>query len=156
MANKKIINLIKRLVVKAAMANEEAHACERHERNRRQKLFDEKEKYYSQAIKIINGLRHCPVRYFIQKTDDQNGYPSIIHYFQWMEKGTLIQFSFHKPINNGRSVIEKGRKILWSGIHNKEVLAICERLGCIKRTKTINIVDDECGITVCASTIDIY
>lgn len=118
--DQKIINLI----IKAVKSNEQAHSlysCFEEEAEEKKAFYEAKEKAYSLAIKMLDGAKHSAIHYYKCATNDQNGYPSVLIYFQWKEAGKLFQFSFHKPLH-GKAPSSKGHYIYWSETKNKEML----------------------------------
>ena len=74
------------------------------------------------AIKLISNSRSS-FTYYVITADDQNGYPSIITYFQWYLPADVvyngkkqIQISFHTPLNMANDLmpyVGKGFKVEW-------------------------------------------
>lgn len=115
-----IIQRAKALIVKAAYINELAH--KELDLYYKKRFYKKKESLYTEALKILKGLKHSPIKIKEVNSLDQNGYESVLIYFEWLEKGNvLIQFSFHKP---GKTIFKtKGTKLLeWTGITNEEML----------------------------------
>jgi hypothetical protein len=80
--------------------------------------YDMKADMILRAIKLIDSTKTY-FRYYVVKAKDQNGYPSIIAYFQYKHPkksiGTM-QISFHTPINKAgelKDYIGKGTPMRW-------------------------------------------
>lgn len=80
--------------------------------------YDIKVDMILRAIKLIDSAE-THFRYYVEKCRDQNGYPSIIVYFQYKHPkkriGT-IQASFHSPLNKAgelKKLVGKGTNIRW-------------------------------------------
>lgn len=79
--------------------------------------YSTKENFIANAIKLINSNPKCGWKYWCTKTPDQNGYPSILVYFEHCSiKG---QCSFHTPLNRSNFLFDfckkrsKGCPIEW-------------------------------------------
>ena len=76
-----------------------------------------KDKYILTAIKIIDSTPRCGINYFVKEASDQNGYASLIIYFDLKINEKRYQISFHSPKN--RTLLNqnknKGRKTRWTG-----------------------------------------
>ena len=49
------------------------------------------------AINLLKQSRHSRIQYKIERKPDQNGCDSNVIYFEWVDNGKKIQFSFHQP-----------------------------------------------------------
>lgn len=78
--------------------------------------YKNKDKYIQNAIKIINTTPRCGINYWCVKTPDQNGYDSMLTYFDIKLNGKRFQVSFHSPYNwtNLTSYNKKGRLTRWT------------------------------------------
>lgn len=95
------------------------------------KEYDQKLFWIARAIQMINCSK-SGFRYHLVKTGDQNGYPSILVYFEFKLDGVRHQVSFHTPM--GQEVekrihfdlkkIPSGRKTRWD--HKSSRLAALE------------------------------
>lgn len=79
-----------------------------------------KNKYISLALKRISTCKPCGWNFYVNKEDDQNGYPSVLTYFQYKdEDGNRYDICFHTPLsqaeNSFAEFIGKGRKTHWNG-----------------------------------------
>lgn len=76
-----------------------------------------KDVYILTAIKLINATPRCGINYYVEEKPDQNGYPSLIIYFEIKLNEKRYQISFHSPKN--RTILlqnkNKGRKTRWTG-----------------------------------------
>lgn len=72
-----------------------------------------KDKALALAIKIINSTPRCGVYYFIERKDDQNGYPSNVIYFSFKLWGERTQISFHNFNGKITKMAGKGRPCHW-------------------------------------------
>ena len=75
-----------------------------------------------EAISLINGGRPCGVTYWVEKTPDQNGFPSVLVTFDMKVNGKRYQTSFHNPGKRGGGLdvyASKGRKTHWVRAHSK-------------------------------------
>ncbi len=76
-----------------------------------------KEFHILRAIDKINCSKKCNFNYWVEQSPDQNGYDSIIVYFDIKLMGKRKQVSFHTPLNKSskklRSFVNKGRKTRW-------------------------------------------
>lgn len=61
--------------------------------------YRRKDVYIQNAIKIINTTPRCGINYWCIKALDQNGYPSVITYFDIKVNEQRYQVSFHSPYN---------------------------------------------------------
>jgi hypothetical protein len=89
--------------------------CARHGRHDK---YGCKPAYIVKAIETIR-TSSSDFRYYVAETGDQNGYPSIIAYFEFKLDNERYQVSFHTPANRA-GVLEKyantGRKTRWDRI----------------------------------------
>lgn len=85
--------------------------------------YDYKDKCIMNALKIIDNTPRCGVNYYYDWQPDQNGYQSILIYFDIKIDETRLQVSFHsfcpslrtrinKKIHDGKKP-SKGRKTKW-------------------------------------------
>lgn len=115
MAKEKII---KSLVLFAQVSNNCAH----NEYSYYQKSFQYKRKFKAvkKALRMLQSMKHSSISYKCDYIYDQNGYPSVITYFEWAEKTETIQFSFHCPRRHHDRKINTyhgGKKeISWDGV----------------------------------------
>lgn len=82
--------------------------------------YSEKTAYILKALRLINSNRRCGWNYWVERTADQNGYSSIITYFEYKNDGTdELQISFHTPFNKSPVELDKmaygkkGRRCHW-------------------------------------------
>lgn len=77
-----------------------------------------KPSFIMKAIKLIETNRRGIVNYYVEKGDDQNGYMSILVYFDIRVDDRRYQVSFHTPYNKApkelKDKIGKGRKTRWA------------------------------------------
>ena len=76
-----------------------------------------KPKYIRKAINLINSNPKLGWNYWVEKTSDQNGYDSVIVYFDYKINSKRIQVSFHNPLGSAGDLIPfigKGRKTRWN------------------------------------------
>ena len=77
-----------------------------------------KEFHILRAIDKINCSKRGSFNYWVERTPDQNGYDSILVYFDIKMCGKRYQVSFHTPYNRAssklKSFIGKGRKTRWA------------------------------------------
>lgn len=92
--------------------------------------YNRKEIYIQNAIKIINKTPRCGINYWCIKAPDQNGYDSIITYFDIKANGKRFQISFHSPYNRTllSDMNKKGRKTRWEKRENGSRNACIELL----------------------------
>ena len=69
------------------------------------------------ALKMLDGYRSSCFHYYVMEADDQNGYSSILVYFDIvLPNGERCQVSFHNPYGSSQSLIPyigKGRRTRW-------------------------------------------
>ena len=73
--------------------------------------------YIAAAIKMINTTPRCSINYYVTEEYDQNGYPSVLVYFDIRWEGHRYQISFHTPPRQAallRPYIGKGRVTRWN------------------------------------------
>lgn len=81
-----------------------------------------KNKYIKLALKRISTCKPCGWNFYVHEEDDQNGYPSVLTYFQYKDKenGKRYDICFHTPAYQARQwfpeFIGRGRKTHWNGI----------------------------------------
>jgi len=99
-------------------------------------------RYFMQAIKLIQNMKNSDFTFWVEAAPDQNGYPSIITYFElkrgivntyFQLKGSIlnpryekisvdhkIQVSFHTPLNLAPKelikLVQKGKPTIWTKI----------------------------------------
>lgn len=69
-----------------------------------------------EAIKLIR-TNKTHFNYWVEESPDQNGYDSIIVYFDFKINGSRYQVSFHNPLNTSgelKKYISTGRKTRWN------------------------------------------
>jgi hypothetical protein len=70
------------------------------------------------ALRMIDNAKSTAWRYYVESTPDQNGYPSVLVYFEMKcADGRRVQISFHNPANQSQALarwIGKGRKTRWN------------------------------------------
>ena len=77
-----------------------------------------KDKLIKQAIALISNNPLCGWNFFEIGGKDQNGYGSIITYFEYKDRdtGRRYQMSFHTPCRSLKKLkTSKGRKTRWTG-----------------------------------------
>ena len=76
-----------------------------------------KENYILQALGVLTNSKVTNINYWCEKAGDQNGYPSIIVYFDIKINNERKQVSFHTPLNRASETLLKyvstGRKTRW-------------------------------------------
>ncbi len=82
------------------------------------KGYGVKPEYIAKAINKIRTNPQCGFNYYVEKTPDQNGYASILAYFDIKIDDVRYQVSFHTPINGDgvdllTPFINSGRKTRW-------------------------------------------
>lgn len=60
-------------------------------------LFRRKQKNINIALSLLRGSKNSRIKYKIIKEGDQGGNASLLFYFEWKEKGEILQVSFHSP-----------------------------------------------------------
>jgi hypothetical protein len=79
-----------------------------------------KNKYIQLALKRISTCKPCGWNFYVNKEDDQNGYPSVLTYFQYRANGKRYDICFHTPFYQAEHMIGefigKGRRTHWNGI----------------------------------------
>lgn len=87
------------------------------EKYARKMAYNKKEEYILQAIRTIRRSK-TDVNYYVEEKGDQNGYPSIIVYFDFKINNKRKQVSFHTPYNKASTELYllkgSGRKTRWS------------------------------------------
>ena len=71
------------------------------------------------ALQIIDSHPRMGINYYVLSEDDQNGYPSILVYFEFKVDGKRCQVSFHNPSNPETfqtlgKWVGKGRPTRWN------------------------------------------
>lgn len=72
----------------------------------------------AQALRIIDSHPHMGINYYVTSEPDQNGYGSVLVYFEIKENGERLQISFHNPHSLASELypwINKGRTTRWNG-----------------------------------------
>lgn len=120
MPNKNFIFIIK-AICKAQIASDAgkgiyALTC-KHDKNAVNTAYLSKENYILQALGVLTKSKHTNINYWCEQTGDQNGYPSIIVYFDIKINNERKQVSFHTPLNRASETLLKyvstGRKTRW-------------------------------------------
>ncbi len=79
--------------------------------------YDAKTKYIIDALKLINTNKPGMFNYYIMRSGDQNGYDSLITYFNFKINNKQYQISFHTPYDQAPDymidLIGKGMKTHW-------------------------------------------
>lgn len=79
--------------------------------------YKSKENYILQALGVLTKSKITNINYWCEKTGDQNGFPSIITYFNIKIGYERKQVSFHTPLNQASEKLLKyvstGRKTRW-------------------------------------------
>lgn len=78
--------------------------------------YSNKTYWLNRAIQMINCSKEQIYHYWIQDSPDQNGYPSVIVYFNFKLDGKRHQVSFHTPANQVTGMLKRnktGRKTRW-------------------------------------------
>ena len=69
------------------------------------------------ALRMIDSSTETVWRYYVEQVPDQNGYPSVLVYFETKDvDGKRLQISFHSPLGKAGKLtrwIGKGRKTRW-------------------------------------------
>lgn len=68
------------------------------------------------AIKLVNSQRQSAIHYYVEPCRDQNGYESILVYFDIKVDNNKYQVSFHNPMSRAgelKKFLCKGRKTRW-------------------------------------------
>ena len=117
MPNKNFIFVIK-AICKAQIASDAgkgiyALTC-KNDKNAVNTAYLSKENYILQALGVLTKSKLTNINYWCEKTGDQNGYPSIIVYFDIKINNERKQVSFHTPLNRASEKLLKyvspGRK----------------------------------------------
>ena len=80
------------------------------------KGYSRKTFWLNRAIQMIDCSKEQDYHYWIENSPDQNGYDSVIVYFDFKIDGKRHQISFHTPKNQVKGLLEKnksGRKTRW-------------------------------------------
>lgn len=80
------------------------------------KGYSVKDKYILAAINLINTTPRSGINYYIEEKPDQNGYLSLVIYFDIKLNEKKYQISFHSPKNRTSlyHFCSKGRKTRWT------------------------------------------
>lgn len=76
-----------------------------------------KEFYQLRALKMIDAAPRCCINYWCDIAPDQNGFESVLVYFDIKVGGTRFQVSFHNPGNQALGLwayVHHGRKTRWT------------------------------------------
>ena len=120
MPNKNFIFVIK-AICKAQIASDAGKgiyklACKK-DKNAVNTAYLSKENYILQALGVLTKSKITNINYWCEKTGDQNGFPSIITYFNIKIGYERKQVSFHTPLNQASEKLLKyvstGRKTRW-------------------------------------------
>ena len=93
------------------------------------RAYDAKEEFILKSINLIRKNK-SQFNYWVEAAADQNGYPSIISYFDFKLDGKRYQVSFHTPKNLGKKLekyVSTGRKTRWDRNPGGSVMA-CQKL----------------------------
>ena len=103
------------------------------------KAYDIKDRFILDAIKIIDSNPRCGVNYFVESTPDQNGYQSMLVYFDINFYGCRFQVSFHSPADKTslKNLSQKGRKTHW--IKRDSNTQIGSREACEQMAQVLNL-----------------
>lgn len=86
----------------------------------RREGYAAKNVYILAAIKIIANSKPCGWNFYVDANrPDQNGYSSVITYFQYKLDGVRYDVSFHTPVSQADALkpfFGKGRKTHWNGV----------------------------------------
>ena len=120
MPNKNFIFVIK-AICKAQIASDAGKgiytlSC-KNDKNAVNTAYLSKENYILQALGVLTKSEVTNINYWCEKAGDQNGYPSIIVYFDIKINNERKQVSFHTPLNraseNLLKYVSTGRKTRW-------------------------------------------
>ena len=120
MPNKNFIFVIK-AICKAQIASDAGKGiykltCKK-DKNAVNTAYKSKENYILQALGVLTKSKITNINYWCEKTGDQNGYPSIIVYFDIKINNKRKQVSFHTPLKRASETLLKyvstGRKTRW-------------------------------------------
>ena len=84
--------------------------------------YDVKDHYIRKACELINSVPKCGINYFASVELDQNGYESILVYFDIKLRGMdRLQVSFHSPLSRSEltNLAGKGRATHWVGPNSR-------------------------------------
>ena len=83
--------------------------------------YGRKNEHIVNAIVALTKMPRCGINWYAERTPDQNGYPSILVYFDiarnTVENCERLQISFHSPLQQAGELAKfagKGRKTRWS------------------------------------------
>jgi hypothetical protein len=80
-----------------------------------------KNTYILKAIQQIRNTKPCGWNFYVEADrPDQNGYRSVITYFQYKLNGVRYDVSFHTPYDQAgylRPYFGKGRRTHWNGLY---------------------------------------
>lgn len=89
--------------------------------------YDIKPQYIKRAIDAINSTSKTRFTYYVVSEPDQNGYASILVYFEWKGPLGLNQVSFHNPPRTAPVLgkyLGKGTPTGWNGIRGGSLRAV--------------------------------
>lgn len=69
------------------------------------------------ALRIIDSNPPMGISYWVESGFDQNGYDSVLVFFEWRDDGRRFQVSFHNPAEKAGELIKwvgKGRPTHWN------------------------------------------
>lgn len=79
--------------------------------------YQSKEFYELRALKMIDSTPRCGINYWVEFTPDQNGFESVLVYFDIKVNGKRYQVSFHNPGHQTMELwgyVNRGRKTRWT------------------------------------------
>lgn len=78
--------------------------------------YKSKDFYILRAVRMIDSAPPCGINYRAEEAPDQNGYNSVLIYFDIRYNGERYQVSFHNPPTAElKKICGKGRKTRWTG-----------------------------------------
>lgn len=120
MPNKNFIFVIK-AICKAQIASDAGKGVHtltcKNDKNAVNTAYLSKENYILQALGVLTKSKITNINYWCELTGDQNGYPSILVYFDIKINNKRKQVSFHTPLNRASDAlfryVSTGRKTRW-------------------------------------------
>lgn len=97
--------VIAKLIVLAQISSDAGkgyHTLETHASDKMVLGYSTKERFIAQAINLINSTPKCGWKYWCLQAPDQNGYKSILVYFE--HRSIKGQCSFHTPFNRSETL----------------------------------------------------
>lgn len=91
--------------------------------------YKSKEFYELRALRMIRTNPRCGINYWCEIAPDQNGFPSVLVYFDIRVDGTRYQISFHNPkytVPDFVPYLNTGRKTRWA--RSTSCYSVCEEL----------------------------